>query len=236
MINMLTKSIWKENDKRGGCSIKKAYRICYRENRIEDMLSDEWADVVPEGIDNFPWLKSYTPQTEVRMYYTDTDFHVRFQAYETEIRAQYTKMNDPVYKDSCVEFFVNPDPDKDARYMNFEINPLGTMLVGMGTRRNDRVLVDLRKEEGVAVCSSLHRDRISEYEGSCWTIELILSFAFFRKYYGEIPFQSEWRLKGNFYKCGDESPYPHFGCWNRIEAEHPDFHRPEFFGDILMVG
>jgi hypothetical protein len=28
--------------------------------------------------------------------------------------------------------------------------------------------------------------------------------------------------------------YPHYGCWNLIGTERPDFHRPEYFGTIVL--
>jgi len=37
---------------------------------------------------------------------------------------------------------------------------------------------------------------------------------------------------GNVYKCGDCLPVPHFISWNPIKTENPDFHRPDFFGQI----
>ena len=38
------------------------------------------------------------------------------------------------------------------------------------------------------------------------------------------------RVRANFYKCGDETPEPHFLSWNPIDTPKPDFHLPEFFG------
>jgi hypothetical protein len=37
---------------------------------------------------------------------------------------------------------------------------------------------------------------------------------------------------GNVYKCGDNLPVPHFISWNPITTENPDFHRPDFFGQM----
>ncbi|WP_414481477.1 carbohydrate-binding family 9-like protein [Caldicoprobacter sp.] len=54
------------------------------------------------------------------------------------------------------------------------------------------------------------------------------------KYYGGQDFRCGKRIKANFYKCGDKTKYPHWGCWNRIDTPHPDFHRPEFFGDLIL--
>ncbi|MHB1455061.1 MAG: carbohydrate-binding family 9-like protein [Saccharofermentanales bacterium] len=39
---------------------------------------------------------------------------------------------------------------------------------------------------------------------------------------------------GNFYKCGDKTDCPHYGCWNPILLPAPDFHVPAFFGDFIV--
>ncbi len=41
-------------------------------------------------------------------------------------------------------------------------------------------------------------------------------------------------VKANFYKCGDELPEPHYLSWNPINLEKPNFHTPDFFGDIYF--
>jgi hypothetical protein len=47
-------------------------------------------------------------------------------------------------------------------------------------------------------------------------------------------FSSGKRMKGNFQKCGDKTKFPHYGSWNRIDTPEPDFHRPEYFGDLIL--
>ena len=42
------------------------------------------------------------------------------------------------------------------------------------------------------------------------------------------------KLLGNFYKCGDATLLPHYLSWSQIDTEQPDFHRPEFFGELLL--
>ena len=43
------------------------------------------------------------------------------------------------------------------------------------------------------------------------------------------------QARGNFYKCGDGLPVPHFVSWAPIDTPNPDFHRPEFFDTICFV-
>ena len=42
------------------------------------------------------------------------------------------------------------------------------------------------------------------------------------------------RIRANFYKCGDKTAHPHFLSWSPVSTEKPDFHRPEFFGELYL--
>ena len=41
-------------------------------------------------------------------------------------------------------------------------------------------------------------------------------------------------IRANFYKCADKSAHPHFLSWSPIDVPSPDFHRPEFFGELIL--
>ena len=42
-------------------------------------------------------------------------------------------------------------------------------------------------------------------------------------------------IRGNFYKCADDTDSIHFVSWAPIHTENPDFHRPEYFGELYFV-
>ena len=42
------------------------------------------------------------------------------------------------------------------------------------------------------------------------------------------------KARMNLYKCGDNLSHPHFLSWRPIQTEKPDFHRPEFFGEVTF--
>ncbi len=62
--------------------------------------------------------------------------------------------------------------------------------------------------------------------------------------YAEIPkealgFLTDEKLSkqvigANFYKCGDETNEPHYISWNPIDTPNPNFHVPQFFGDLVF--
>ena len=42
------------------------------------------------------------------------------------------------------------------------------------------------------------------------------------------------QLRVNFYKCADKTKRPHFVSWQPIDLPNPDFHCPEFFGELTL--
>ena len=42
------------------------------------------------------------------------------------------------------------------------------------------------------------------------------------------------KLRANFYKCGDRMPVKHYVTWNPIGWPQPDYHRPEYFGELVF--
>lgn len=55
---------------------------------------------------------------------------------------RYKTDGDPVYKDSCLEFFINFYPNMLSRgYLNFEMNAFGTLLVEYGVDNFQRRMV-----------------------------------------------------------------------------------------------
>ena len=40
--------------------------------------------------------------------------------------------------------------------------------------------------------------------------------------------------KRQVYKCGDQTKYEHYMSWNYVGNEVPQFHSPEFFGEMIF--
>ena len=73
-------------------------------------------------------------------------------------------------------------------------------------------------------------------EGSALCLKLKIfdahSLDFIGKTFGKTQFSRGEVIKGNFYKCGDKTEIPHFGMWSPIDSEKPNFHQPQFFGEM----
>lgn len=182
-------------------------------------------------IDQVSWpTYSYLPDVSFKIAYTQKNVVLEYSVKEKHLKAIYLKSNDPVYKDSCVEFFISFDK---LHYYNFEFNSLGTALVGYGTAdRNSRERLPSELIERIITRSVVNTGK-KKGEDNEWTLQLQIPFALF--YNDAIKSLKGVRATANFYKCGDDLPEPHFVSWNKIEAIKPNFHLPQYFGEIEFI-
>lgn len=193
-----------------------------------------WRGVPVLTVGHYLWMKNgYEPRVEARLCYSERFLFVRFDVHEKKVRARFTRFQDPVYKDSCVEFFVDAFPDLGRGYINFEANAVGAFLVAFGPDRHSRT--PLRKEDlrGFKSASSIKRPMDGELGAGRWALAYRVPLALFRKIYG-CDIKPGQRASANFYKCGDETDFPHYGAWSPVGTASPDFHRPEFFGTVIF--
>ncbi len=190
--------------------------------------SVDWNAIPAAPIDHFFWLEGHTPATAAKLVYVEGfGFLLRMTCAEVEPKAVYTQYNEPVYTDSCLEFFC--DWLGDGRYINMEMNPNGTLLSCIGPDRHARTpIVDLSGGEIFPVTGEI----LDGY----WQVTAEIPLSLLCKILGvdSLPFGHGYIFRGNFYKCGDETPIPHYGMWSPVGTEKPDFHRPEFFGTLVM--
>lgn len=190
--------------------------------------SVDWNAIPAASIDNFFWLEGHTPATTAKLVFVEGfGFLLRMTCEESAPKAVYTRYNEPVYTDSCMEFFC--DWLGDGRYVNMEMNSLGTLLSCIGPDRHARTpIADLSGGEIFPVKG--------EVCDGHWQVTAEIPTALLCKILGvnTIPFGKGYTFRGNFYKCGDETPIPHYGMWNPVGTEKPDFHRPEYFGALVI--
>ena len=177
-----------------------------------------------QSIDQFVWDETgYRPEARAYAAWSREGLHALLCAREETIATVATGFGGDVYKDSCLEWFVQPFAD-DPRYINVEVNAAGAAYVGFGSGRADSKPLPAMPE-GMKVTASKH-------DGGWWAIAYTIPASLLEKLYGRelVPGAC---MCGNFYKC-DESIHPHFGSWSPIDHPFPDFHRPEFFGQIRL--
>ena len=183
-------------------------------------------------INSFHWEKEgYSrPESYAGLFAVENEgIHAVLWSFEENIRCECTKRDDPVYTDSCLEFFVMP-VEGDARYINFEVNPKGVYLSEIGEKRENRSLIkELTSLEPVIKTITLEKDG-----KTAWGYDILVPCELISELYG-IDFKiKESTVKCNFYKCADLSVSPHFGAAFPVTTEALGFHNPDCFGNITI--
>ena len=183
-----------------------------------------------EYIDVINWKEfPYKPIAAFDIARTDTNLYIRYFVKGNEIKATYDIDNSPVHKDSCVEFFMKKE--EDHNYMNFEFNCIGTC--DAARRQSREIKKSLTTDEYAMIrrYASLETKPFEKKSG-VFAWELVVSIPF--TLMGLQPQNLPEKILGNFYKCADDTDTPHFVSWNPIPLEQPDFHCPQFFGEIYL--
>lgn len=197
---------------------RKLYSIHSADSR-EAIFSAPEAEV---GI--YGWKRGgYEPECRARLIYLrEKGFLCRMDCAETAPKADETEEDGEVYKDSCMELFVNFAPEQGERYLNLEANARGTLHCKLGDGRHGRTSLFALGVPRPELKAELREDG--------WSVEFFIRLETIRALYGKEDFSAGDTIRLNFYKCGDATDLPHYGAWSRVETPEPDFHRPEWFG------
>ncbi|MDR0599232.1 MAG: hypothetical protein LBG84_04005 [Treponema sp.] len=211
--------------------VSESRRRIYRVNRF-DPRRGAGENGAAANVDCFPWggldgTDDYRPATSAGMAYTGDSLLVFMETAETGLRIEQKGFSGQVYTDSCMELFLMPDPENSRQYLNWEFNPAGAMYLSLGKDRYDRL--DLPEEN----YRELFQVKTLTGTGG-WSLEYRIPLSFLRRFFPSLEPRRGRAMRGNFYKCGDKTARPHFGCWSPIDLPRPDFHCPDFFGDLII--
>ncbi len=168
----------------------------------------------------------YCPRVEFSATYSEEGFHAHFTAYEKNPRAEKTQHLELVNNDSCLEWFMNFDPVHTDRYFNFEMNAKGVANIAFRKDRYDKTPLTVEDIQMIDIKTGI----FDEY----WTLDYTVPFELIKKYIPDYEFKKGLEHPANVYKCGDETEFPHFGCWSMVNREKPDFHIPSYFGRMTI--
>jgi len=182
-----------------------------------------WRRAEIAAIACFPWDENgFRPVSQGRCLWNEDGIHILLESWEKDRRAEETQMCGRVCEDSCLECFFQPYPDQDPRYVNLEINPISTLYLAVRPNRADQV-------KYFSLPEGMHVE--AREDGDSWSAVLFVPMSFLCETFAQPPLTTGAHLRGNFFKCGDKTPQPHFGVWAPVKAPQPDFHRPECFAD-----
>jgi hypothetical protein len=198
-----------------------------------------WEKANTLAVDCFlPESSAHHPQTFCRLLYTQDRIYGIFRVEDRFVRCTHTGFQEEVYKDSCVEFFVQPK--EGSGYFNFEFNCGGALCASYVT---DPERIAIRVKEFLPLTADDDR-QILRYTGLpkiiepeietaiVWYLEFSIPFIVLEKYAGLLGKIKGQRWRANFYKCGDETSHPHWASWSPLAARN--FHAPASFGSICF--
>jgi hypothetical protein len=194
----------------------------------------DWSGVDVAALSFVGWGTEYKPECTARVYYeSGAGLHVKMTCREKNPLTRYTKFFDNVYEDSCLEFFSCVDGG--ANYMNIEVNSRGTMLCAIGPDRHNRTPIN----EVIALHSESSAYPMTagvEDEGEVWFIEYFVPAEALATVFGinADDIKPGFVMRGNFYKCGNDTEFEHYLTWSPILTARPDYHRPEYFGNLIF--
>lgn len=190
-----------------------------------DAVSRQLDKLDKEALDQLNWPDyPYKPEVDFAIAFTDKSLLLKYYVTEAVLRAANGQPNSAVYEDTCVEFFIAFD---ESGYYNFECNCVGAILAGFGKARTERTLLNETIIEQINRELNIHQ---STGGGAHWEALISIPFEVFA--FHQIDSLQGKTCKANFYKCGDLLPQPHYLSWSAIEAPAPNFHLPEFFGEL----
>ena len=177
-----------------------------------------WADEYP-----------YHPVTIFTIGRSDSAIFIDFFVRGNYLRAVNYKNNSPVADDSCVEFFMKLPDSKE--YWNFEFNCIGTVNASHRVERTSPTRLTDEEISTIRRYASCGTRPFEEMEGIfAWNLTVAIPFSLVGIDPGNLP----QYILGNFYKCGNKLPRRHYLSWAPVRTPAPDFHRPEFFDDIVF--
>ena len=180
---------------------------------------------------NWPTQFPYKPVSMFKIARSAQSLFLHFNVNEKNIRALYSIDQQPVWEDSCVEFFCKQSGQD--HYYNFEFNCIGTCLA---TKRKGRELdVQLLSElkmKSIKRFASLGNKTFDEKTGNFeWKLTVEIPFEVMDIQTENLP----KILLANFNKCADGTAVPHYLSWSQIQSKFPDFHQPDYFGELYLT-
>ncbi len=176
----------------------------------------------------------FRPSAQAKMMYDNENLYVIFLVRDRYVRCITKDINGPVWEDACVEFFFSPDVGFPERYFNLEINCGGTPLMHYNIIPGENITVLKVKDiKMIEIAHSMPQIIDPEItDPITWTVECRIPLVMLKKYSRITYPEPGINWKANFYKIAENSSNSHYLTWSPVENKEPNFHLPQYFGQI----
>jgi hypothetical protein len=178
---------------------------------------------------NWPGKYPSAPKVAFKMAHDGAHIFLQFFVEEGEILAKTAEDNGPVWTDSCVEFFISFA--ESPYYYNAEFSCIGTALLGYRKDKQHSQHAGTQVMRSIKRYSSLGAEPFDKKQGNFkWNMLVVIPVSAY--WQSGLTSFSGVKARANFYKCGDDLTTPHFLSWNPVLTENPNFHAPQYFGEL----
>ncbi|MCE5251383.1 carbohydrate-binding family 9-like protein [bacterium] len=217
-----------------------------------------WEKAQSVGPFVFQWYESgEQEQTEAKILWDDERIYFAFKCDDKHIWAEQYSHFDPVSRDDCCEAFIAPAGDGPERldYLNYEINCLGTRLLGYHARSRDLNFYWLEMsgiEIGRVINGTCNNDEDTD---KGWVLEFSVPFSHFKAFdtryknrKKDDPSPTAEHVDGfkatfppkdgqvmymGLHRCGGKTNVQ-YSQWAPSQTPKPQFHYPESFGRVIF--
>jgi len=167
--------------------------------------------------------------TRVELLDDGTRLCVRFDCVDARPWATLDARDADLWTEEVVELFVAPGEGTPTRYLEIELNPLGTLFdARVFNPGGDRKAFEVDRDWA---CDDLESDVARTADG--WSARLAMPWTSISPA-GEAP-PRFWRL--NLFRIDRPSDgAAEFSAWSPTFVDPPDFHRPARFGVLERLG
>ena len=208
-------------------------------DEVEALFESE--NIEFHAIDKVGWPDSfpYCPDVKFRIMHSAGEIYLQYVVCQSEVRATFDfDFGSKPYTDDCVEFFIVPS-DTDPTYYNMEMNCVGHGTFDYGPSRDERhhcddsVISQIRRRSTLGEKALGKSFRIDTHKDT-WRLTAAIPKSLYAQVDATLKPFSGRTLRANFYKCGDDSSRPHYLSWNPVGTPKPNFHCPEWFGELCF--
>jgi len=187
------------------------------------------AKIAAAAVNIAPWHEKFPTDATVtvRAAHDGEKIYFLFECDTEGIRNVNTSDQTPVSEDSCVEVFL--EPLAGGEYWNFEVNFSGALNASHRYTRPCPTRLNAEELAKVGRCRNIYKEEMAAPARVQWSQFICLPLSLMNATYSP-----GMKMRGNFYACSSACERPYYLCWNAIDTPRPDFHRPEFFGTLIL--
>ena len=184
----------------------------------------DWSQIPVLLIDHQRKENKDNVSAQAQLCWDEEGIFVHLSCKEKNIRKECTHKFDPIYEDSCLEFFIRPTDD--IHFFNIEFNANCAVFLGYSKGKPNiiRLILPNHMETFKPVVN---------FTADGWEIFYKVPFALIQNFFHDFEPKSGLEFRGNCFKCGDKTVHPHYLMWNPI-PEGISFHAPDHFGRMIL--